>query len=617
MTPGLHDSLSACFGLIANTAGLYKMGFRQILIAVLTLNSAGCMSSVIRLQSPSSEEQDETEETIRLIGDVSATKGLNFVKVEAVGLVTGLRETGSDPPPSPQRAVLTNDIQTYSVPHPDRLLASPTTSLVLVRGYLPPGIQKGDHFDVEVRVPSKSDTASLEGGWLMQARMKEMAVLGNSIRQGHVLGLAQGDLLVDALVEGDDDPVSLNRARVLGGGITNRSRQLGLVIRGDDHSVKTTSMIGTTINRRFFGYRSGAKSGMATPKTDKFVELNIHPTYKQNIIRYVRVIQQMPIRLSAPRRVSHMKRLKKRLHDPATAASAALGLEALGKDSLGILATGLQSPDPEIRFLAAEAMAYLNDRRAIPVLSETARNESALRWHALNALAIIEDADGFQELNELLHTKSAETRYGAIRAMRTAHPTDRWLRGELIGEGFHLLKVPSAGPNMVHISLRHRPEIVIFGNGVELQAPFLLFTGKRMMIDGRVQPDVRITHFGENGENYHDFNGAQLYDIIRAAGQMGATYAELVQMIQIAKQEGYLDARVMVDAVPEPGRVYRRNGIKPSFAGTTLENGGQLFRDSPDLSPPADAVEKRTDSEMPVIQQPRTFFDRIIGRIAG
>ena len=73
----------------------------------------------------------------------------------------------------------------------------------------------------------------------------------------------------------------------------------------------------------------------------------------------------------------------------------------------------------------------------------------------------------------------------------------------------------------------------------------------------------------------------------------------------------------MVDAVPEPGRVYRRSGIKPSFAGTTLENSGQLFRDSPDLSPPADAVEKRTDSEKPVIQQPRTFFDRIIGRIAG
>jgi len=423
--------------------------------------------------------------------------------------------------------------------------------------------------------------------------------------------------LVNALVEGDDDPILLNRARVLGGGIANRSRKLGLIIRGDDYSVKTTSMIGTAINRRFYGHRSGAKSGMATPKTDKFVELNIHPTYKQNIVRYVRVILQMPIRLSAAQRVSHMKRLKKRLHDPATAAVAALGLEALGKDALGILATGLQSPDHEIRFLAAEAMAYLNDRRAIPVLSKTARNESALRWHALNALAIIEDADGFQELNELLHTKSAETRYGAIRAMRTAHPTDRWLGGELIGEGFHLLKIPSAGPDMVHISRRHRPEIVIFGNNVELQAPFLLFTGKRMMIDGRTQPDVRITYFGENGEDHHDFNGAQLNDIIRAAGQIGATYAEVVQMIQIAKKEGYLDARVMVDAVPEPGRVYRRSGIRPSLAGTTPENSGQLFTDSPDSSPTADAVEKSADSEKPAVQQPRTFFDRIIGRLAG
>ena len=53
-----------------------------------------------------------------------------------------------------------------------------TNSLVVVRGYLPPGVQKGDRIDVEVVVPPKSKTTSLRGGYLLHSRLRELRVSG-------------------------------------------------------------------------------------------------------------------------------------------------------------------------------------------------------------------------------------------------------------------------------------------------------------------------------------------------------------------------------------------------------------------------------------------------------
>jgi flagellar basal body P-ring protein FlgI len=140
------------------------------------------------------------QDGVLLVKDVSMPWGLNYITLEGVGLVTGLEKTGSDPPPSPQRSALIGDMQTYEVKNPNMVLASPETSLVLVRCFLPPGVRKGDRFDVEVRIPSKSETSSLRGGWLMRARLRETAILENALRTGHVEGLAEGHMLIDAVL---------------------------------------------------------------------------------------------------------------------------------------------------------------------------------------------------------------------------------------------------------------------------------------------------------------------------------------------------------------------------------------------------------------------------------
>ncbi len=78
--------------------------------------------------------------------------------------------------------------------------------MVLVRGFLPPGAQKGDHFDLEVQVPSRSGTTSLRGGLLMESRLTELAVLGDAIRDGHLLALGSGPVLVDPAADAENNP---------------------------------------------------------------------------------------------------------------------------------------------------------------------------------------------------------------------------------------------------------------------------------------------------------------------------------------------------------------------------------------------------------------------------
>ena len=136
------------------------MNRRQVFVcfALAMLLLGGCsawtsltMSSDERKAQEIKKKRDTHD---RLVGDVCIPCGMFPVRVEAVGWVTGLRGTGSDPEPSPQRAVLVDEMQKRGVENPNTLLASHDASMVLVRGVLPPGIQKGDHFDVEVRAPT-------------------------------------------------------------------------------------------------------------------------------------------------------------------------------------------------------------------------------------------------------------------------------------------------------------------------------------------------------------------------------------------------------------------------------------------------------------------------------
>jgi len=537
------------------------------------IGSVGCMGPILRQQSPESALADDVDSATTFISDVAHPYGMNFLKVEAVALVTGLNGTGGDPPPTSQRAALLNDMNRREVDHPNEVLASPNTALVLVRGFLRPGIQSGDRFDIEVRTPSRSDTTSLRGGNLLETRLSETAVLENQIRSGHLMAVAKGSVLVDPSADADD-AAHATQGRVLRGAIATKSRNMGLVLDHERQSIRVSQQVGMAINNRFHSFVEGSQKGVATPKTDEFVELVLHPRYKDNVGRYMRVVRSIAIAESQMQLQERLKLLRNQLLDPVTSATAVLRLEAIGNDeAIAVLKEGIAEDDPEVRFYSAEALAYLDETAAVAPLARAAREEPAFRVHALAALSAMDDGAAYDELRSLLELKSAETRYGAFRALTSMSPSDPFLRGEDFDGKFtyHVLDVP--GQPMIHATSSHRPEVVLFGTDHQLRLPLVLDAGPKILVNGLSGAKIKVSHFGETTQQR--VVSTDVNAVIRAVVDLGGTYPDVVQLLQQANESGALQSRFRVNALPESGREIVRSRAAPS---------NESLAEQPDLS---------------------------------
>jgi hypothetical protein len=554
---------------------------RSKALAILSLLvCAACSGPAIRPQSPDAEDDFETQST--LISGLTRPHGMSYLRIERASMVNGLDGTGSDPAPSSHRAEIMTELQRHKIANPSEVLASPHTALVVVEGYLPPGIQKGERFDVSVLAPRGSQTASLQGGWLLESRLTETALLGNQVRTGHTLALAEGPVLVDPSAQGDENRIHLTRGRVLSGGVAIKSRNLGLMVHSEHRSVRASQQIGVAINRRFNTFIHGVKTGVATPKTDEFVELIVHPRYKDNVGRYMRVVRSIAFRETESQLQNRLALLERQLLDPVTSASAAVRLEAIGKDAVEALSKGIKAQDPEVRFYSAEALAYLDETAAAEPLGKTAENEPAFRAYALAALSAMDDVVARDELRRLLDVSSAETRYGAFRSLWAMNASDPAIAGENLGGEFSYHVLDSPGPAMVHVTRSKRPEIVLFGREQHLKTPVTLEAGKYILVNGQTPGQITVSRFAPGQPDQKRVVSTQLDDVIRAIVELEGRYPDVVQALQEAKDHGALSSRLKVDALPETGRSYQRDPADSDQDEAVNEVSGPL----PDLFAP-------------------------------
>jgi len=534
----------------------------SLLISLVSLTTiTGCSlfgGDSVRSQNPDIVRND------RLIGDLAVPYGMWPVRIEAIGLVNGLENTGSDPGPGPLRARLMGEMQTRQAPSPNLMLSSPKTSLVKIQSILPPGIQKGDRVDVEVRIPSKSKTTSLRSGFLMETRLSEMAILGdNQFHEGHVLGLAKGPVLTygDAT---STDRVSLGRGRILGGGVALQSRPLRLVLREKMQTCANSSRVADTINKRFHTFIKGSQAGMASAKTNEYIELNLHPRYKDNVHRFVAVVRALALDDSARTTARRIEELRQKLHVPDTASGAAIQLEAIGSDAAETLIEGTKSTNPEIRFYSAEALAYLDRTEAAEPLAEIALTEPAFRVFALQALSAMDDGTSASKLYELLSSPSVETRYGAFRALWAMNPYESHeIRGEKLGKKaklFYYHKLNVNGAPLIHARRSQRPELVMFGLNQKFTQPVRLRAGKILItsiLNGRDAGMIGIAKFEIGQPDERRVVSASIDEVIRKVVELEGSYPDVVHMLQQAQEAGALPGRLEIDALPEAGRVYR------------------------------------------------------------
>ena len=518
---------------------------------------------------------------VQFVRDLTKPWGMTAQVVQGVSLVVDLAGTGSDPGPTAERSMLISEMQTRGVERPSEVLASPGTSLAMVRGQIPPGARKGDRFDLEVRVPAGSETSSLHGGWLMQTRLREFAKLNNRLSTGHVLGHASGSVLTDDFLEGDGDPMFRKRGRVLGGGVVGKDRNLGLVLRSEFTSVKASAQIGRAINDRFHMFHRGNKEGVATPKRDNFVELRIHPRYKDNIVRYLRVVQHIVVRESPSELTDRLERLRARLASRETAAMAAVQLEAIGDAAIGVLTDALALNDPEIQFYAAEALAYLDESAAAEPLMIAVRDEPAFRWRALTALGSMDDINAHEMLIELLSDSSAETRYGAFRMLRRLTPDDPVIRGQVVDDKFFFHVVSAGGPPLVHIAKHERPEIVLFGADHALREPVVLFAGNEIVIRSNDSGGLTLKQLTAGEDDRALQVELDLAKMVGAIVELGGGYPEVVQAIGEAKSTGALLSRLEFSALPELGRIYTRDDVSVESEPSNVGPGDQAASNNP------------------------------------
>jgi flagellar basal body P-ring protein FlgI len=522
------------------------------------------------------------------VGDIAFVVSRGETKVEGVGLVVGLDNTGVDPPPSWYRKQLVDEMSKAGVPKAEKFLANPQVSMVIVRLTIPVGVGPKDRLDVQVEVPPACGTTSLAGGYLMLTRLREVLLGGGSPKESFDLAYAQGPVMIGTPAKPNDPKVG----RVLGGGKVKKEYPFTLVIKENRESFRTSRMLETVVNERFHEFDNGHQKGVATAKTPSYLVLKVPSLYHQNQEHYFRVVQLLPMIDSPELRIRRIAAWKKELLDPKAAGVAAMKLEGVGPEGIEPLKEGLKSDNGQVRFFSAEALAYLNDTAGVNALGETAIQLKDFRAYALAALAAMDQPASHLELRKLMDHPEIELRYGAFNALRTLDPHDPFLglvrvleepkqetddevdsadsmaiaiasaarrRRERRDDPFALYVVDSEGPPLIHISRTRRSEIVVFGRQQKLLPPVVLGSGAILLNAAESDEKIELSkiipsRFGDADTKIT--STLELADVVRKTASLGATYPEIITILDAAKRQRNLAGELVIDAVPVSNRAY-------------------------------------------------------------
>ena len=292
-------------------------------------------------------------------------------------------------------------------------------------------------------------------------------------------------------------------ARIVAGGKSKIDRDLALYLRTDFRSARNAVRIANAIGHRFFEYdKRGEQIALAEAKTDQQVKLKVLSKYRDNYPRYLDVIRKIAFRETDVGRQVRMKRLKWELLNPKTCASAALSLEAIGEPSIPTLRPASRARTRKCGSTRPSPWLISGAISGLDVLADSAPNQYAFRIFALAAMASFEDPEVYVKLRELLDVDSAETRYGAFRALTTLNANDPFVRGRTINDEFKLHVLATAGPPMVHLTNCKKTEVVVFGAEQELKTPLFARAGTCILVTAPAgSNEVRVCRFAVGQED--------------------------------------------------------------------------------------------------------------------
>ena len=207
-------------------------------------------------------------------------------------------------------------------------------------------------------------------------------------------------------------------------------------------------------------------------------------------------------------------------------------------------------------------LAYLDRVEAVDPLLELSREQPAFRYHTLQALAGMKQRRAAEGLRKLLDETSTETRFGAFDAIRRRSDRDLILGGLRLGESaqtVNLFEIPSEGGQLVAVSIRRSPDLVLFGGPIAVKPPEYLFCGCGILIVDSGDGGLQISRILPGRDDTHTTVPATVRGLASGIVHVGGSYADIIEALRLAKEKGFLTAPLAIDVLPQPLREYHRD----------------------------------------------------------
>ncbi len=413
--------------------------------------------------------------SLRSIDQAATIDGLTPEGVIGFGLVSGLGEFGSDKgavPPEVIREVRKNLIreENRTIDESARMVTGRDSSVVEVRGFIPPGAVAGDAFTVILR-PIDSAT-SLENGYLHTTALTAYLRQEGSVQRGDAVARARGQVTAgvtadEAVLATVGDP---RVGVVFEGGRFDRERILLIRLKDRYVSGRRAVLIEYLINRRFS--QAGLAPGdsplrYAYAMSNRMVSLRVPPVYRRFVRRYADVVRSLEgSYFYGPPKVSvlegHARALATGSKERKYAASVAL--EGIGAAATPYL-EGASGDDWTLLY-SGQALAYLNsDLGRARVIEATDSETEEVRYEAVRFVSQLAGRSAIQALRAKVFDPSGRISIGALEGL--VAQGEEYAR-KLRLPDYDIIAVKGADPGLI-VRSAGRPLVAVTGVGTMLE----------------------------------------------------------------------------------------------------------------------------------------------------
>lgn len=416
--------------------------------------------------------------------------------VSGYGFVSNLNGTGDSLAPNAVREYMVKEmikhkwdssLTTFRTPTPEEALRDPRNAIVQVDGYLPPGVRKGQRFDIQVSAIPDNNTTSLAQGDLFQTELRIMGA--NPVDPGgsvNVFARAEGPIFVNPAyalkTNVESDPAarrSLRMGLIMNGARSLEDRPLGLRLR--QPSMRMSRYIEQRIDQRLQEIRPDM---IAAAQDEGIVHLYVPPGLNGDWEHFAGLVNFLYLN-NTPQFAAEKAR---QLADEAVKPDAPLleisyAWEGLGKAALPVIRERelMSHANPDVAFAATRAAAYLGDSSAPQALINMARQPG--HRFQVNAVQVLGTLPSSPSINEMLRPllDSTETlvRLEAYRMLARNGDNSVFaipIAGGPDRGGFTLDVVRSEGPPLIYATQRGEPRVAVIGNRLSLNMPITFAT---------------------------------------------------------------------------------------------------------------------------------------------